>query len=271
MEDCMRSLLDALQEGRLIELPTRDKIKALEYLAVLIEAVPGIPKIDIVKGVLDREAEANTAIGKGVACPHLRVHHEGELLCAVGWAQQGIDYGAADGLPVHLMIMYYVPDSQRNAYLKEVSRLAKSVMSTHTVEFYQEALDINSIRNKMLDWVEMGISKAVPDSKARMIRIEAKQAAAPAIPELSFASQPARWEVTPFMLISFEGNEHRILSQDEELVKSLERDGIPIMAKNNGQVPNEIDGYQISVASQSSYSLGRTVYNCIAIRSSSGR
>jgi len=121
----MRSLLDALQEGRLIELPTSDKHKALELLAVLIEAVPGIAKMDIVKGVLEREEQANTALGKGIACPHVRVRQDGELLCAVGWSRQGIDYGAPDGQPVHLVIMYYVPDSERNTYLKEVSGLAK--------------------------------------------------------------------------------------------------------------------------------------------------
>ena len=37
----MRSLLDALQAGRLIELTDNHKTKALEYLAALIEAIPG--------------------------------------------------------------------------------------------------------------------------------------------------------------------------------------------------------------------------------------
>ncbi len=36
----MKSLLDALQEGRLIELPEIDKAKNLNLLATLIEAVP---------------------------------------------------------------------------------------------------------------------------------------------------------------------------------------------------------------------------------------
>ena len=38
----MRSLLDALQAGRLIELTDNHKTKALEYLAALIEAIPDI-------------------------------------------------------------------------------------------------------------------------------------------------------------------------------------------------------------------------------------
>jgi mannitol/fructose-specific phosphotransferase system IIA component (Ntr-type) len=109
----MKSLLDALQEGRLVELSTTDKNEALEFLALLIEAIPDIGgRMDIVKDVKEREAQANTAIGGGVAIPHVRTGSEGELLCAVGWSPQGIDYGAADGLKVHLLIMYYVPDSR---------------------------------------------------------------------------------------------------------------------------------------------------------------
>ncbi len=38
----MKSLLDALQEGRLIELPETDKEKSLQLLATLIEAIPDV-------------------------------------------------------------------------------------------------------------------------------------------------------------------------------------------------------------------------------------
>ena len=38
----MRSLLQALQEGRLVELPETDKDKSLQYLAHLIEAIPEV-------------------------------------------------------------------------------------------------------------------------------------------------------------------------------------------------------------------------------------
>jgi mannitol/fructose-specific phosphotransferase system IIA component (Ntr-type) len=263
----MRNLLSALQEGRLIELPTADKVKALEYLAVLIEAVPGIAKTDIVKGVLDREEQANTGLGKGIACPHLRVRKEGGIVCAVGWSKQGIDYGAPDGMPVHLVIMYYVPDCERNTYLKEISGLAKSVMNAADGNFYQEVLEIDSIRNKMLDWVENTVNQAIPDAKARMIRLEVKHAAVPVAVETQLPASTAGFEVSPFILVALELGECKVMSQDLGLVNSLERDCALYMAQNNGQLPQEIGGYQISVVSHFSYPMGRAVYNCVAIRS----
>ena len=55
----MRSLLDALQAGRLIELTDSHKTKALEYLAALIEAIPDIGvEGGITESVLVREQTA---------------------------------------------------------------------------------------------------------------------------------------------------------------------------------------------------------------------
>src|ERR1700688_2193238 len=126
----MRSLLDALQAGRLIELTDNHKTKSLEYLATLIEAIPDIGvEGGITEGVLVREHLHNTGIGKGWACPHARTPRGGELVCSVGWNPKGIDYGAPDGAPVHLLVMYFVPDAQKNAYLKEISSLAKAIQT----------------------------------------------------------------------------------------------------------------------------------------------
>src|SRR5581483_6031602 len=101
----MKSLLNALQEGRLIELTENNKPKALEYLATLIEAIPDIGvEGGITERVQAREQSHNTGIGKGWACPHARSPRDGELVCAVGWSPAGIDYGAPDQLPVHMVV-----------------------------------------------------------------------------------------------------------------------------------------------------------------------
>jgi len=81
----MKSILTALQEGRLIELPDNNKDKALEYLATIIEAIPDLGDVvGITEGVLARECVHNTGIGNGWACPHARTKSDGELLCAIG-------------------------------------------------------------------------------------------------------------------------------------------------------------------------------------------
>ncbi|HUX36956.1 MAG TPA: PTS sugar transporter subunit IIA, partial [Rectinemataceae bacterium] len=166
----MKSLLEALEEGRLLELPDGDKLRSIELLSHLVEAIPDIgSKRDILKGVMEREAQANTGMGRGVACPHCRTPDEGELRCAVGWSPKGIAYGSPDGKPVHFIILYYVPDSERNAYLKEVSGLAKAISaSEESFEVISAMPDIHAVRDKLLDWVGLALAGAVPDAKARM-------------------------------------------------------------------------------------------------------
>ena len=129
--------------------------KTLELLAHLIEAVPDIgSKFDLMKGVMEREALSSTAIGRGLACPHCRVSVEGELLCAVGWSPSGIDYGAPDGKRVHLLVMYYVPESERNSYLKEISGLAKAVQAGDTIETISACpTSSRSGRSSSIGWV----------------------------------------------------------------------------------------------------------------------
>ena len=66
----MKALLNALQEGRLVELPDNIKNDALEFLGTLLEAVPEVSDEGINEKALARENQHNTGIGKGWACPH---------------------------------------------------------------------------------------------------------------------------------------------------------------------------------------------------------
>ena len=162
----MKSLLNALQEGRLVELPVNDKDKALEYLAILIEAIPDIGSgQDLVGEIRKRESGFNSGIGMGIACPHVRTAQKGELLCAVGWSPQGIDYGSTDGKKVHLMIMYYIPDSEKNEYLKEVSGLAKAVSTSPGVDMFSSMTEVSDIRNMLLTGLNWRSTRPFPTPK----------------------------------------------------------------------------------------------------------
>jgi|WetSurMetagenome_2_1015567.scaffolds.fasta_scaffold23449_3 nitrogen PTS system EIIA component len=260
----MKSLLDALQEGRLVELSDTDKDKALEYLALLIEAIPDIGgRMDIVKDVKEREAQANTAIGHGVAIPHVRTGREGELLCAVGWSPAGIAYGAPDGKPVHLLIMYYVPDSRRPSYFKEVSGLAKAMTKAGDVGTFGGIADIQAVRHRLLDWVAMAIDAAVPDAKARMIKLEVRQAAAPAAAEADKA-RLAR-AVIPFRILADEARRFVVLAQDAALIAALEKPG-EIERLLGAADGTEIEGYKLALFSTSGFALNRTLHDGVAVR-----
>lgn len=263
----MKSLLSALQEGRLVELPDPDKGKALEYLALLIEAIPDVHnQADIVREVKDREATASTALGKGIACPHARKSGEGDLLCSVGWSPQGIDYGAPDGQKVHLVIMYFIPDSQRNSYLKEISGLAKAVEKTSGISSIANAGDIHTVRSQLLDWVGFAIDSAIPDAKARMIKLQDKQAAI-------LAAEPGKalrpFTIMPFFVLIADPGKPVVLAPDADFVRTMEsQPAIPDLLRKNETF--ECAGYQIIVRSMSSFASNRVLHDCLAVKSMTG-
>src|SRR5271169_6696236 len=172
----MKNLLNALQEGRFVELPETNKEKALNYLANLIEAMPDItPGTDVAGAVLTRESQFNTSIGSGWACPHMRTAHEGDMICAAGWSPTGIDYGAGDGKPVYFVVMYFVPDSQKHVYLKEISGLARAIQGKAGEQDISKFQDLAQARDWILDLVSTALESQMSDAKARMIHLEAKQ------------------------------------------------------------------------------------------------
>jgi mannitol/fructose-specific phosphotransferase system IIA component (Ntr-type) len=264
----MKNLLNALQEGRFVELPETNKEKAMNYLANLIEAMPDLrPGTDVAGAVMAREAQFNTGMGLGWACPHMRTQFEGDIICAAGWSPAGIDYGAADGKPVHFVVMYYVPDSQKHVYLKEISSLVKVILKKQADKDISKIATLGEARDYILDLVSTALESQISDAKARMIHLEAKSAAVHAAPEVAPAPLAAlAHSVVALSIIVTPGARPVILSQDAEVVAKLE--AAPDLDANALAKQAEFDhgGYKILFRGQTGYQSKRVMYDCLAIK-----
>jgi len=256
----MDSILDALQEGRLFELPENDKDHALQFLAHIIEAFPQIPTgTDIVGNVMAREKSMNTALGRGWACPHARVEFEEDLMCVVGWSPTGIDYGAPDGIPVSLITMYLVPSNQRNHYLREVSIMAKVLKSLPAIDRLPSIKELNDVRNYLLDLIAASKETVGPDARARMIRLQSKAA---------MATQPvsdlSNLIIEPVSIIAGAGMRPLALTQNLELMNFIESTaGLAERLDTDGSYQNGL--WRSVRRSATAYQGGRTVLDCIAL------
>jgi len=259
----VKALLTALREGRLVELPDADKGKSLEFLANLIEAVPDLPSVpELYEAMMAREKSMNTGIGKGVACPHVRAAGNGELVCAVGWSRSGIDYGAPDGKKVHLVVMYYIPDSQKNVYLKEISSLAAAVRREGDISALASAEDIATVRERLLDWVSAAVDASIPEAKARMIRLESRQAVTEAAP---LATGPGALQIFNVLVLDAPGQKPTVLCQQPDLAAALEKeDGLGALVQQRGQFDR--GGYRLVFNSATQYDKGRTLYDYWAVK-----
>ena len=271
----MRSILTALQEGRLFELPEAGKDRALEFLARVLDANPDIVVgTDAVEEIKQREQQCNTGIGLGVGVPHVRTKREdGELFCAIGWSPQGIEYGAQDGEHVHLVFMYYIPGVQKNVYLKEISSLVKAIKATGGIEPIAHADSLFVVRNLLLDWVSEVSGDSGPEAVARMIKLDVKQsqagstpAAAPGVPPGSGAAPPARppGRATPFAILIAPPGAAVVLAQDGDWAAALEKE-TNLAQQLAAGLPFTAAGRQVFVTGATLYPGNRLFYEGVAI------
>lgn len=257
----MDSILDALQEGRLLELPDNDKQRSLQLLAHVIEAIPSLPAGTDVAGLIwAREQASNTNLGMAWACPHARIPVEGDLMCAIGWSPKGIDYGPPGETPVEMVVMYLVPENQKNHYLKEVSMLVKALKSDRRFQDLDQAADLNAARNRLLDLVDAAKDVAVPDARARMIQLEAR-AAVPAAPGLALTGML----IEPVTIVAGPGMRPVILTQNRELLEVLDvNPGWVDALVQRGS--HEQAAWRILRRGSTQFQGDRIMHECLAIR-----
>ena len=257
----MDSLLDALQEGRLIELPENNRDHGLQLLAHILEAIPSVPNgTDVVGLVMDRERLTCTALGKGWACPHARVPFEEDLLCVLGWSPTGIDFGAPDGIPVSMIAMYLVPSNQRNHYLREISLLAKALSAYADPDKLRSVRDLNEVRHYLLDLIGSTKDTVGPDARARMIQLQVK----PSL-EVQAARDLTILIVEPLSVVVGPGLKPLVLSQAAGLAEILE--GAPgLIERLESEGAFHHGGWRVVKRGSVSYQGGRVAYDCLAIR-----
>jgi mannitol/fructose-specific phosphotransferase system IIA component (Ntr-type) len=262
----MDSLLDALQEGRLIELPDNDKEDSLRFLAHILEAIPSLPAgTDVAGRIMAKEEATKTALGKGWACPDARVSFNEDLICVVGWSPTGIDYGAPDGLPVRIIAMYLVPENQRSNYLREVSLLAKALAIYPGLETLNAAVELSEVRDHLLDLISSTKGTVGPDSRARMIQLQAR----PSVVEAP-AYNLANLVVEPVTIITSTGIKPVVLAQDRQLVDALDSSsGLAEGIAAQGMF--QYGGWRIVKRREATFQADRVLFDCLAIRAADGK
>ena len=109
-----------------------DRILFLNYakkrdaLISLAENLAGSPQIksrqELVAEILRREDLMSTAIGRGIAIPHVRLSSVTDLVVSVGVSQVDIiDFQSLDDVPVRLLFMIAAAYNQHAYYLQTLS------------------------------------------------------------------------------------------------------------------------------------------------------
>jgi PTS system nitrogen regulatory IIA component len=111
------------------ELHARDKVAVVRELAGLLGAARDLDPALLAEALLERERLASTGIGEGVAIPHAKLEAVGQLIGCVGRARDGIDFGAIDGRPTYLFVVFMTPETATGRHLKALARISRVLKS----------------------------------------------------------------------------------------------------------------------------------------------
>jgi len=120
------TLHEALEAGGIFyRLRDTDKGGALRALVEVLPLPEGIDRELVLRLFLAREASASTAIGDGIAIPHVRnpiVLHVSRPTVTLAFLERPVDFGALDGKPVHVLFSMISPTNR--SHLQLLSRLS---------------------------------------------------------------------------------------------------------------------------------------------------
>jgi len=79
--------------------------------------------------LLQRESQESTGIGKGIAIPHCKVENLHELVLAIGYAPEGVDFHAIDGERTQFFFLLVSPANEAVLNLRALSALSRLLKS----------------------------------------------------------------------------------------------------------------------------------------------
>jgi len=86
------------------------------------------------EAVLERERAISTGMQYGLAIPHGRIPQVDDLHVAVGFAPEGIEFGALDGLPSRVFILTVVPTEKKVPYVQFLASISSSMNTQEKVD-----------------------------------------------------------------------------------------------------------------------------------------
>lgn len=129
---------DILSQDQIIpELQAADRWQAIDELVGNLVATGKIRaghREAITAVVRKRETSMSTGIGFGIGIPHASTDLIHEVVGALGRSRKGVDFSALDNQPVHLVMLFLVPQGQFQKHLHTLANIAKML---HKPDFRQ--------------------------------------------------------------------------------------------------------------------------------------
>lgn len=110
--------------------------------AIIAEMLDGLPSVDSDQAmavIMEREKLGSTGIGHGIAIPHGRLPDLEAPMTALIRHEQGVDFDAIDGQPVHIVVLLLAPKDEDRSHLELLAGLARALQKESVRRAVMEA------------------------------------------------------------------------------------------------------------------------------------
>lgn len=150
LHDLMTHARVAILDGHALESSASGEAEASSATRVLDAAAwllaDDTDVASIARALREREARASTSLGFGVAIPHARVAELDECRAAFLRLEHPVDFGAADGTPVDLVLALLVPEHDIDGQVRRLAEIAERFSDAGYRSALRDARDAGRLR-----------------------------------------------------------------------------------------------------------------------------
>jgi fructose-specific phosphotransferase system IIA component len=140
---------DILSKEQIVpDLQATDRWQAIDELINNLVATGKIKaehREAITAVVRKRETSMSTGIGFGIGIPHASTDLIYEVVGALGRSKKGVDFNSLDNQPVHLVMLFLVPQGQFQKHLHTLANIAKMLHKSEFRQALEQAPDGDSM------------------------------------------------------------------------------------------------------------------------------
>lgn len=118
-----------------------NKIDALKYLVTHASRVCRIPEIEkSYENLIKREENFSTAIGNGIAIPHIRTNLVKEPVLFCAFTQNGLEWNSIDGKSVNIIFFLLSPTNAKDLHIEIISKIARILETKENLTLLQQSI-----------------------------------------------------------------------------------------------------------------------------------
>lgn len=105
-----------------------------EFADLAAKLIRDLDKKVVFETLIDREKLGSTAVGRGVAIPHGKLHGLNKVITLFGRSKKGVDFQSHDQKPTHLFFVLLAPEDSEGSDLHALARISHLIRDEKTCE-----------------------------------------------------------------------------------------------------------------------------------------